>query len=129
MHSKDLQTVSTRFVVDYDADARFEECNGEPRPLTAEEYKDAEYMKDGMPISYADYLAYHGNPDRHVYLFVRREDRCPCCDSWKAGDALYGIDFMDDDNEASYIGTFTLDDLPGYLHEVAANFDAPNREG
>ena len=111
---------TTRFVIDYD-DARFEECNGEPRPLTEEEYRGNEYQKDSQIVSYVDYRAYYGNPDRHVYLYVRREDKCPCCGSWRKGAAVYGIDFMDDDKDATYIGTFALGQLPGYLRDVAAD--------
>ena len=114
-----------RYIVDYDDEAVFEECNGESRPLTEDEYAKNQYIEDGEPISYPDYLAYYGNPDRHVYLYVRREDKCPHCSIWQAGGALYRIDFMDDGKEASYIGTYTLDQLPEYLREVASDLESP----
>lgn len=115
---------TTRYCVDYDDDGRFEECNGEHRPLTNDEYLDNEYYRDGKPLSYAEYCAYYGDPDRHIYLYVKRQDVCPHCDSWIDGDAVYGIDVMDDDKEASCIGIFTLAQLPGHLHDVARDLDA-----
>ncbi len=115
----------TRYIIDYDPDAQFEECNGEARPLTETEYAENYYNdKQGNRVSYADYLAYQGNPDRHVYLEIIREDKCPCCGSWVSGGSLCRIDFMDDDKEAGMIGTFTLDQLLGYLKEVAEDLDA-----
>lgn len=114
----------TRYIVDYDPEARFEECNGESRPLTETEYAQYYYRNpDGTHVSYEDYLDYHGNPARHVYLYIQRQDRCPCCDSWVKGDSLYGIDFMDDSPEANTSGTFTIADLPGYLQEIAKDLE------
>lgn len=143
---------NTRYLVDYDIDARFEECNGEPRPLTAEEYKGNEYracpdhMRAGtkvisfgppqiqgcktcentnyVDIPYEEYLAYYGNPNRHVFLYIQRQDRCPYCGDWHDGDALYGIDFMDSDIEAHTRGRFTLEQLPTGLKEIATDLAA-----
>lgn len=113
----------TRYIVDYDRDAQFEECNGECRPLTELEYEENYYNdKDGNRVSYADYRRYYGNPKRHVYLYVQREDmytRSGYFGNWRQSDALYGIDFMDDSPEARAIGTYTLEQLPGYLQEIA----------
>lgn len=109
----------------YDEDARFEECNGEPRPLTEEEYAENGYLKDGQPIPYAEYLAYYGNPDRHVYLLAHAQRRCPCCGEWGADEYLGSIDNMDDSPEllAITIGEFITPaaalELPGYLRECA----------
>lgn len=145
---------STRYIVGHDLDATFEESNGEPRPLTQDEYRGNEYRAcpihpragtktidatvspniqgcaqcgrtDYVDVSYVEYRAYYGNPDRHVYLFVQREDKCPCCETWHRGDNLYGIDCMDDNPEVRLVGTHTLDELTGYIREVAEDLEEP----
>jgi hypothetical protein len=106
-----------------DPDAQFEECNGESRPLTAEEYADNEYMKDGLPVSYASYLAYYGNPDRHVYLMSEVQKQCECCKHWQTVGGTGHIDFMDDSLEIRYTDTWyspdQITDKMGYLQEIA----------
>lgn len=143
-----------RFTLD---DHQFEECNGEARPLTEEEYAENAYRAcpdhmragtqvldlggkgkpqiqgcavckrtDYVDIPYAEYLAYYGNPDRHVYLFAEVEKQCRCCKSWTDTDAnLGGIDLMDDSPEIranrtdEWIEGDEIAKLPGYLREVA----------
>jgi hypothetical protein len=120
-----------RFVID--PDGSFTECNGEPRPLTEEEYAGVQYMRDGKPVSYADYLAYYGNPDRHVYIGAMLERRCTCCGSWSDVDSLWNIDCMDDNEEVRilthsdrtygavsqyYMLPTELNVIPGYLRDV-----------
>jgi hypothetical protein len=122
-----------RIRFEYDPDAEFEESNGENRPLTEEEYRGAEYMQDGKPVSYTDYRAYYGNPDRHVYLGAIVEKRCSCCGTWKTDASLWRIDVMDDDPEAYVVGqTFELERLhaiPGYLRSIACElFDEAGAE-
>lgn len=116
-----MANLRIRFVLD--EDAQFEECNGEARPLTAKEY--AENVYRGCPnhprskwppfraddkghawcgecgtryadIPYAEYLAYHGNPERHVYLGYEMQEQCTCCSARKTVDSLWDIDMMDD---------------------------------
>lgn len=123
---------STNFRVKFviDDQASFEECNGEARPLTAEEYeKEGVYMAcpnhprgpkgddtavNGVgtcarcgstytPVPYDEYLAYYGNPDRHIYLGCIVEKQCPCCEAWSSVQSLWHIDFMDDDR--AYVDT------------------------
>lgn len=110
-----------RFV--HDEDAGFEECNGESRPLTAEEYADNTYMEDGKPVPYAEYLRYYGNPDRHIYLQSEVQKKCPCCGHWEYEAGTVHIDFMDDNPELSYADTWytpeQAETLPGYLREIA----------
>ena len=111
-----------RFVLD--PDASFEECNGEGRPLTAEEYAENGYLRPGgEPIPYAEYLEYYGNPDRHVYLQCQVQKQCPCCGAWSYEGGTGGIDFMDDDPELNATDCWILpgeaEKLPGYLREVA----------
>lgn len=110
-----------RFVID--PDAEFEECNGERRPLTREEYKGNEYMQDGRKQSYAEYLSYYGNPDRHVYLQSEVQRQCPCCQVWSTVGGTGHIDFMDDAPELAamdrWYGCAEIDRLPGYLKEIA----------
>lgn len=87
--------------------ASFEECNGESRPLTEAEYAENQYMRlvdaagpaDGprVPVTYAEYLAYYGNPDRHVYVQLIVQRQCNACDSWSTVGSLGSIDLMDDD--------------------------------
>lgn len=147
-------TYRVKFVVD--EDARFEECNGESRPLTKAEYAKNQYMgcpthprgfngtkehdttsppKSGrgvcacgkryQPIPYAEYLAYYGNPDRHVYLGCIVERECPCCYTFKPAGSLWHIDCMDDDKAFTSItlGRYYSDAdaraLPDYLGQVA----------
>lgn len=119
----------SRFFIEHDTDAQFEECNGEHRPLTEAEYADNQYFKDGRPVLYADYLTYYGNPDRHVYLYMLRQDRCPCCDSWRDGGSVFRIDFMDDQLESQFRGKYTYSELTGYLVEVARELDPADFKG
>lgn len=125
-----VDTYRVRFVID--EDAGFEECNGEARPLTEEEYRENEYMGcpnhprgsktddtaiEGVgtcgacqtlyaPIAYAEYLQYYGNPDRHVYIGAIVEKQCGSCEAWSVADSLWHIDLMDDDDDLQLI---TLD--------------------
>lgn len=108
-----------------DDDSQFEESNGEARPFTEAEYKGNEYQKDGKDVSYADYRAYYGNPDRHVYLGAIVEKQCACCQSWTVAGSLWRLDFMDDSIECQtvsldrYMAPIDALKLPGYLAEVA----------
>lgn len=143
--------IAYRVRFESDADARFEECNGENRPLTREEYRKNEYYACpnhlrgwkgndssafgvgicGMcqtqyaPVPYAEYLAYYGNPERHVYLGVIVEQQCGCCQSWTVANSLWNIDFMDDSREfaavtiARNLTPVEALALPGYAGEVA----------
>lgn len=113
-----------RVIFTEDPDACFEECNGEPRPLTEAEYK-GNYCLDleGARIAYAEYLRYYGNPDRHVYLQAHVERQCDCCGMWKpTGHSLGGIDLMDDSiefREVRFLHGYTPGDFPpGYLTEI-----------
>ena len=147
--------IRVRFVIDQDA--QFEECNGEARPLTEEEYAENAYQAcplhpragtkvidiggKGKPqiqgcaicgntkyedVPYAEYLAYYGNPDAHVYLRCETQKQCPTCGGWQAtGISLWGIDFMQDSRELNSINVdewmdeATAATLPGYAGEVA----------
>lgn len=115
-----------------DPDARFEESNGEARPLTEEEYTGNEYQQDGKTIPYAEYRRYYGNPKRHVYLSCEAQSCCPCCGEWESwAGGLHGIDFMDDSPELRAVGAYydskratwftpeEVEQLPGYLRECA----------
>src|SRR5688572_7065959 len=97
-----------RFV--QDPHASFEECNGESRPLSEAEYAENQYMQDGQPVSYADYLDYYGNPERHVYLMTEVQKRCPCCGAWEFVAGTGGIDFMDDNPELGFADTWMTPD-------------------
>lgn len=118
-------TKAKRFKFVFDTDTRFEECNGEARPLTASEYKEHAYMgcpvhpragldphkkrpgvgvcrlcrRRGTEIPYAEYLAYYGNPDRYVYVGLLQAEQCDHCGEWKETGSQWGIGFMDDDAE------------------------------
>lgn len=111
-----------------DTDARFEECNGEARPLTEDEYRENSYracpkhrragtkvLSFGPPqvqgcavcgnpyyedIDYAEYRAYYGNPRMHVYLGVIVESLTLPVGNWTVADSLWGIDVMSDSPEA-----------------------------
>jgi hypothetical protein len=78
---------------------------------------------DYRNISYAEYLEYYGNPDRHVYLMSEVEKRCPCCTRWERIGGTGHIDFMDDSPELAVMDRgFTVDEIatiPGYLRELA----------
>ena len=145
-----------RFV--HDEDASFEECNGEARPLTEEEYAANQYMgcpqhwcagtqvitmgpthapdvtvqgcaicgnTTYAPIPYEEYLAYYGNPDRHLYLGCVVEEQCGSCSGWAVVESLWAIDYMDDSQElrAITLGEWMPEEearaLPGYLGETA----------
>lgn len=140
----------------YDDYARFEECNGESRPLDEEEYREnayracplhpragtkvIDYGGEGRPqvqgcavcgntkyedIPYEEYLAYYGNPDRHVYLCAICEEQCPHCQQWHHANSVANIDFMDDSPEYVSLRTnhwYQEDEatkLPGYVGDVA----------
>lgn len=111
-----------RFVLD--PDAEFEECNGEARPLTREEYAEHSYRccpdhprggttvldfgppqiqgcaacgrTDYRDATYEEYRAYYGNPDRHVYLQSEVQRICPCCTVASTVGGTGYIDLMDD---------------------------------
>lgn len=112
-----------RFVID--EEGRFEECNGESRPLTEDEYVGNCYMKDGKPVPYSEYLRYYGNPDRHIYLGCIVDGECPCCLTWDEKAALWGIDVMDDDKalrEVQLNESYTAEEaskLPNFFGEIA----------
>lgn len=123
MHATQPITFRVRFKLD--PHAQFEECNGESRPLTEDEYVENSYMgcprhprstKDGdatskaepgrgvcacgrlyEPIPYAEYLAYYGNPAMHTYLLCIVESSCGCCGAFHVAASLHGIDMMADD--------------------------------
>lgn len=147
----------TRYKFIHDDDATFEECNGEERPLTEAEYADNVYRAcpahpragscfttwkgktvtgcatcsnpEYVDIPYSEYLAYSGNPDRHVYLSLIQETQCPCCNAWKVTDSLHGIDFMDDSPEYhavqldTWMDAATASALPGYLGELVREME------
>ena len=118
-----MTNIRVKFVTDLEA--QFEECNGEARPLTEREYKDNEYFKNGKPVSYADYLRYYGNPDRHIYLGCVVQEQCDCCGEWKTKDSLWGIDVMDDDPSLHavtldrWMDATTAKGLPDYFGDTA----------
>ena len=127
-----------RFIVD--PDASFEECNGEPRPLTEEEYAEHFYMADNgtRQVPYAEYLQYYGNPARHVYVMCVYSVGCACCGHWTPDrHYLGGIDNMDDSPELKYIDTwYTPEEIDankaqmGYFAEVAAEaFEEAKQHG
>lgn len=106
-----------------DVDARFEESNGEPRPLTAAEYKGSEYQKNGRNVSHAEYLLYYGNPERHVYLGCILQRQCERCEVFKTVQSLWNIDCMDDNVEYVRVTLdkwYAPDDphITGYLLDV-----------
>ena len=147
MATTTTQTAKRSYRYVHDEDAQFEECNGEARPLTAEEYAENSYqacplhwragtvVRDGVPgcaacgnteyedIPYAEYLRYYGNPERHVYLELVQQTQCPCCGEWKVTNSLGSIDFMDDSPElrAVSVGEWMSPEtgaaLPGYAGE------------
>ena len=119
-----------RIRVQIDPEGRFEECNGEPHPLSATEYAQNQYFKNAGKdaIPYREYLHYYGNPRRHVFLEVCVERQCAKCRQWVALTSLHGIDFMDDSlevrsldlNKDCSVEIFPIDKpLPGYLNDVA----------
>lgn len=115
-----------RVKVIIDKDARFEECNGEPRPLTEAEYAENSYRgclahlggpshtdppNSGLgvcdvcggkfeDVPYAMYRAYYGNPRKHIHLAVLVETLALPTGDWKPAGSLWGIDFMRDNPEA-----------------------------
>lgn len=134
-----------------DANAKFEECNGSSEPLTKAEYAENSYRgcpnhpRSKVPpsrvehgrawcgeceteyadIPYAEYLAYYGNPERHIYLGMVIEEQCHCCQSWTVKTSLWGISFMDDSIEwltvrlYHYYPSAEAIRLPGELGSVA----------
>lgn len=125
-------TFEYRVRFEVDPDAQFEECNGESRPLTRDEYKANVYLADNgtREIPYDEYLRYYGNPDRHVYLMSRVQRKCSCCGQWADAGGTGHIDMMDDDPVFAHhalglpTGQWLTEEearqLPGYLAEVAA---------
>lgn len=149
--------VDYRIRFEVDPDARFEECNGEARPLTREEYAENVYRgcpdhpqagtvalpigaagatdatplvgcricgrSDYRDLTYAEYRAYYGDPDRHVYVQSRVQRQCPCCEQWMDTGGTGRIDLMDDAPELRALDRWFAADaihqLPGYLREVA----------
>lgn len=98
-----------RVAYDEEGSQNQESPEGTPLPETEEQYlkntvrrlidpTDDPATGKRRELSYAEYCAYEGNPDRHVILEFSIERQCPCCESWTPTDqALHGVDFMDDD--------------------------------
>jgi len=124
----------------YDNDHTLEGCDGKPLPESPAVYaQNIARVPVGYPevrpsadtsipyrdMTYEEYLAYYGDPDRHVVLGCQVEKECPCCGKWDHVQSLWGIDFMDDGEEWAAVTvdrTLTPDEalkLPGYLAEVA----------
>lgn len=109
-----------------DPDGQFEESNGESRPMTADEYRDNEYMHEGQVVPYEEYRRYYGNPDRHVFVASEVEQQCPCCGAWTWAGGTCGIDFMDDAQELLHLDTWFTpvqilerETALGYLYDIA----------
>ena len=164
--------IEYRVRAEIDPNARFEECNGEARPLTAEEYAENEYYacrlhpragsktvapsRNGKPpvggcatcgntkyepIPYEEYLAWYGDPDRHTYVRLTVQKRCPCCNRWDSMGGLGEIDFMENDPTLRFLDEWLTPDQVtelgeaglGYLYEcmtedlAEAGWKAPKR--
>lgn len=137
-----MTTRLPRFRFIFDTGTQFEECNGKSEPLTEAEYAENSYNvcplhpvcwcacdRELVPMPYAQYLEYYGNPDRHVYIAI-------ACINYNGTerDALYGIDLMDDSPEylafirlrrGQSVRAATALRLPGYLAELAAEMLSP----
>ena len=90
--------------------------------MNAEEYAENQYMRDGQPISYAEYLAYYGNPERHVYLMSEVEKACRCCHTYSYAGGTGYIDFMNDDPALAEVGIWYTPaeaERLGHLREIA----------
>jgi hypothetical protein len=108
-----------RVIIEYDHDGarNLDGCDGKPLPEAPDVYAENQYMKDGKPVPYEDYLKYYGNPDRHVVLMAHVMRQCEHCGSWTdaPGDtALAGIDFMDDDRDADRVGSWTPEEIASW---------------
>jgi hypothetical protein len=132
-------TQAKRIYFVYDDDYQHETPSGKPLPGTEVDYLcDGPYNRpDGSPLPYAEYVAYSGNPDRHIVLGAIVQTRCSCCKHWADAGSLWGIDLMDDDPALQGIHISTLNDrlpacyelvdLTGYLAEIARDLCAEVR--
>lgn len=142
----------------WDSDASFEESNGESRPMTEAEYAGNEFYgcpdhpraatrakspteqgigictvcgKRSEPIPYAEYLAYYGNPEMHVYIGTIIETQSGIGD-WTVAESMWRSDLMTDDpalhkvhvtddepKHLHYYDPATARKLPGYFGELA----------
>lgn len=117
-----VKHIATEFRIRFveDPKARFEECDGSPNPLSEATYAEYQYMQDGQLISYAEYLNYYGNPERHVYLMSEVQRKCPCCKTWQSADGSLGwLDFMDDSPELQWMDSWlSPEDIELYRYSM-----------
>lgn len=52
-------------------------------------------------VPFEAYMRYYGDPNRHVTLEVVVEKQCEHCQSWTHAASCGGVDFMDDDRDAT----------------------------
>lgn len=77
-------------------------------------------------MTWEEYLAYYGDPNRHTVVAVSVQQQCPHCGEWKDAGALYNIDMMDDDRELDRVAMgqwepvhVGIDQRRGHLADVA----------
>jgi hypothetical protein len=111
-----------RVVWDYDPQPEdtLADIDGTGTPVISlpEDEQAAAYAKnplynDGKEVPLDEYLAGFGNPENHVVLYVRAEQKCAQCNSWTAMDSLYGIDFYTGEGGDSWdTGTYDESEIP-----------------
>ncbi len=78
---------------------------------------------DYQDIPYDEYLAWYGNPEKHVYLCCEVQKQCGSCGHWECIAGTGGIDFMENAEELSAVDRWFTEgeiaQMPGYLREVA----------
>lgn len=123
-----------RITFDYDPEPSLDGSDGKPLPESREHYEANPFIDHGpdrpsRKIPYAEYLTYHGNPDRHTVVTAVVEHQCRHCQAWHVTGSLCGIDFMDDSPEVLQLtlpGTYSEEEakqLTGYPRDLIDEID------
>lgn len=105
-----------RFVVELDTDPDLSYV-----VETAESYADNEAFAEGStePMTFEEYQATWGDPERYTSYYVKVERLCECCGSWvdtaEDGSPLEAVGGVDMYDEPWLDGTYSLDELPEAL--------------
>jgi len=109
--------VQLRVKWDYDQNPDFSHLEHTP-----ESYKKDPFYVDGAPLSFEEYMQFHGNPKRHIVLnAIVQHKCCEHCGRWLMIVWLANIHFMDTDT--FFIGTVNAEsiaeEMEGYQLNVS----------
>ncbi len=115
-----MMTDPYRVRIDVDEESEPRGVDDHPLPEPERVYDQNPCLdRQGRELSYKEYCAYYGDPERHIMLWVAVEHQCAHCGESRVVESLSGIDLMEDDPWT--VGVFAADlavKLGGYLGQV-----------